>query len=53
MILFSYLVRSTAALFRQNKPNDDLKGSVTQQGNRNAFIDSLSGNPQQSSEEIF
>ncbi len=53
MILFSYLVRSTTALFRQNKPNDDLKGSVTQQGNGNAFIDSLSGNPQQSSEEIF
>ncbi len=33
MILFSYLVWSTTALFEQDKPNDNLKGFVTPYGN--------------------
>lgn len=53
MILFSYLVWSTTALFEQDKPNDNFKGFVTSHGNKNALAENLSGYFEQGSQKIF
>lgn len=54
MILFSYPVWSTTALFEQDKPNDNFKGFVASSyGNKNALAENMLRYFKQGLQKIF